>query len=184
MYIIYVGCLLKQGHSRTSEWLSLSINPQILFIVTFTGRQISERLLTNSRYILDEKSNLPQICLLQICCKYEICKALQPVQRWQWPNLHKNGQIRPSPHLHCVQSCPKLILATYLHKANLMQIRFFVLYMMQRRRKIRDLNSHLGRAWRAIQKLENASSNQARGDEFLFVLCSVSQMNMNLVFAS
>ena len=73
---------------------------------------------------LDEKSNFPQICLVQICCKYEICKALQPVQRWQCPNLHKNVQIRPLPHLHCVQSCAKLILATYLHKANLMQIRF------------------------------------------------------------
>ena len=36
---------------------------------------------------LDEKLNLPQICLVQICSKYEICKALQPVQRWQWPNL-------------------------------------------------------------------------------------------------
>ena len=76
---------------------------------------------------LDEKSNLPQICLLQICCKYEIRKALPPVPRWRWPNSHKNGQIRPSPHLHWVQSCAKLILATYLHKANLMQIRFFVL---------------------------------------------------------
>ena len=71
---------------------------------------------------LDEKSNLPQICLVQICCKYEIRKALQPVQRWQWPNLHKNGQIRPSPHLHCVQSCAKLIL----------QIRFFVLCVQPR----------------------------------------------------
>ena len=79
------------------------------------------------KHTLDEKSNLPQICLVQICCKYEIRKALQPVQRWRWPNSHKNGQIRPSPHLHWVQSCAKLILATYLHKANLMQIRFFVL---------------------------------------------------------
>ena len=78
-------------------------------------------------YIVDEKSNLPQICLVQICCKYEICKALQPVQRWRWPNLHKNGQIRPSPHLHWVQSCAKLILATYLHQENLRQIRFFIL---------------------------------------------------------
>ena len=38
-------------------------------------------------HTLDEKLNLPQICLVQTCCKHEICKALQPVQRWQWPNL-------------------------------------------------------------------------------------------------
>ena len=36
---------------------------------------------------LDEISNLPQIYLVKICCKYEIRKALQPVQRWRWPNL-------------------------------------------------------------------------------------------------
>ena len=34
------------------------------------------------KHTLDEKSKLPQICLVQICCKYEIRKALQPVQRW------------------------------------------------------------------------------------------------------
>ena len=44
-------------------------------------------LLNIDSLILDEKLNLPQICQVQICCKYEICKALQPVQRWQWPNL-------------------------------------------------------------------------------------------------
>ena len=47
------------------------------------------------KYTLDEKSKLPQICLVQICCKYEIRKALQPVQRWRWPNSHKNVKIRP-----------------------------------------------------------------------------------------
>ena len=31
---------------------------------------------------LDEKRNLPKICQVQICCKYEICKALHLVQRW------------------------------------------------------------------------------------------------------
>ena len=75
---------------------------------------------------LDEKTNLHQICLVQICCKYEICKALQPVQRWQSPNLHKNGQIRRLPPLHWMQSFANFIFATYLLKANLMQIRFFV----------------------------------------------------------
>ena len=76
---------------------------------------------------LDEKLNLPQICLVQICCKYEICKALQPVQRWQSPNLHVFVQIRPLPPLHWLQSFANFIFATYLHQANLMQIRFFVL---------------------------------------------------------
>ena len=33
----------------------------------------------------------------------------------------------PSPHLHWVQSFEKLIFATYLQKANFMQICFFVL---------------------------------------------------------
>ena len=74
----------------------------------------------------DEKTNLHQICLVQICCKYEICKALQPVQRWQWPNLHKNGQIRPLPPLHWLQSFANFIFATYLHQANLGKIQFFI----------------------------------------------------------
>ena len=74
----------------------------------------------------DEKTNLHQICLVQICCKYEICKALQPVQRWQWPNLHKNGQIRPLPPLHWLQSFANFIFATYLHQANLGQVQFFI----------------------------------------------------------
>ena len=30
----------------------------------------------------DEKTNLHQICLVQICCKYELCTALHPVQVW------------------------------------------------------------------------------------------------------
>ena len=30
----------------------------------------------------DEKTNLNQICLVQICCKYELCTALHPVQVW------------------------------------------------------------------------------------------------------
>ena len=47
------------------------------------------------KHTLDEKSKLPQICLVKICCKYEIRKALQPVQRWRWRNSHKNEQIRP-----------------------------------------------------------------------------------------
>ena len=76
---------------------------------------------------LDEKLNLPQICLVQICCKYEICKALQPVQRWQWPNLPIFVQIRPLPPLHWLQSFANFIFATYLNQANLMQIRFFIL---------------------------------------------------------
>ena len=71
---------------------------------------------------LDEKSNLPQICLVQICCKYEICKALQPVQRWQWPNLPVFVPIRPLPPFHWLESFANFIFATYLHKANLMQI--------------------------------------------------------------
>ena len=29
----------------------------------------------------EQKSNLPQICQVHICCKYEIRKALQAVQR-------------------------------------------------------------------------------------------------------
>ena len=71
--------------------------------------------------------NLPQICLVQICCKYKIWKALQPVQRWQWPNLPVFVQIRPLPPLHWLQSFANFIFATYLHQANLTQIRFFVL---------------------------------------------------------
>ena len=69
---------------------------------------------------LDEKSNLPQICLVQICCKYEIRKALQPVQRWRWPNSHKSEQIRPSPHFYWVQSsylqhiCTRQILCQFV----------------------------------------------------------------------
>ena len=74
----------------------------------------------SARYTLDEKWNLPQICLVQICCKYEIRKALQPVQRWRWPNLHKSEQIQPSPHLHWVQSsylqhiCTRQILCKFV----------------------------------------------------------------------
>ena len=60
-------------------------------------------------------SNLPCANMLQ----YEICKALQPVQRWQSPNL--------PVFVHWLQSFANFIFATYLHKANLMQIRFFVL---------------------------------------------------------
>ena len=86
-----------------------------------------ESPLINSQ---DEKTNLHQICLVQICCKYEICKALQPVQRWQSPNLHKNGQIRRLPPLHWSQSFANFIFATYLHKANLMQIPCSVLFQL------------------------------------------------------
>ena len=67
---------------------------------------------------MDEKSN----SLVQICCRYKIRKALQPVQRRWWPNLHKNEQIRPLPHLHWVQSFVKFIFATYLHKANFVSL--------------------------------------------------------------
>ena len=71
-----------------------------------------------------------------MCCKYEIFKALQPVQRWQSPNLHKNGKIRRLPPLHWLQSFANFIFATYLHKANLMQIRFFVrLHMVKQQRR-------------------------------------------------
>ena len=79
---------------------------------------------------LDEKSNLPQICLVQICCKYEIRKALQPVQTWRWPNSHKSEQIRPSPHLHWVQSsslqriCTRQILCKFVFSSC---VTFFIL---------------------------------------------------------
>ena len=41
-----------------------------------------------------------QICLVQICCKYELCTALHTVQVWQWPNLPVFVQIRPLSPLH------------------------------------------------------------------------------------
>ena len=117
----------------------LTINRNVLAVFILAVNIFEVTLLAINTYLLYVLCSLEllflfaikshiftQICLVQICCKYEICKALQPVQRWQRPNLHKNGRIRPLPHLHCVQSCAKLILATYLHKANLMQIRFFV----------------------------------------------------------
>ena len=87
---------------------------------------IQHSLIIMAKVFQFEKTNLRKICLVQICCKCEICKALQPVQRWQWPNLHKNGQIRPLPHLHWLQSFANFIFATYLHQANLGQIQFFI----------------------------------------------------------
>ena len=42
------------------------------------------------------------------------------------------------------------------------------------------LDISIGRA--AAEKPEDASSNSARGNEFFVVLCSVRQINMNLVF--
>ena len=58
-------------------------------------------------------------------CKYELCTALHPVQVWGWPNLPVFVQIRLSPPLHWLQSFANFIFATYLHQANLGQIRFF-----------------------------------------------------------
>ena len=107
----------------------------------------------------DEKTNLHQICLVQICCKYEICKALQPVQRWQSPNLHKNGQIRRLPPLHWLQSFANFIFATYLHKANLMQIRFVV----------QCLTKYISRFFRFFIPVKHALKqiNQVETDFFL-----------------
>ena len=100
------------------EWRSNEFTIKIV-------RSVSKRTRIRTR-AQDEKTNLHQICLLQICCKYEICKALQSVQRWQWPNLHKNGQIRPLPPFHWLQSFENFTFATYLHQANLGQIQFFI----------------------------------------------------------
>ena len=74
----YLEGVLKRFGKETCKQVSTSLQP---------GRRF-ESLPEN---VQDEKTNLHQICLVQICCKYELCTALQPVQRWQWPNLHKNG---------------------------------------------------------------------------------------------
>ena len=97
-------------------------NPQLC--LPLRGRPVDFAMHATSGRKNEFASNLPCANMLQICCKYEICKALQPVQRWQWPNLHKNGQIRPLPPLHWLQSFANFIFATYLHQANLGQIRF------------------------------------------------------------
>ena len=66
-------------------------NYSLALCMAYVCQSLDEALRQESPHIfsLDEKTNLHQICLVQICCKYEICKALQPVQRWQSPNLHK-----------------------------------------------------------------------------------------------
>ena len=112
--------LLERKHNKKvfDEENSSGISPEDTEI---------DQLMNEIVDLLDEKLNLPQICLVQICCKYEICKALQPVQRWQSPNLPVFVQIRRLPPLHWLQSFANFIFATYLHQANLMQIRFFVL---------------------------------------------------------
>ena len=46
---------------------------------------------SNSKKVTqDEKTNLHKICLLQICCKYELFKALHPVQMWRWQICHRH----------------------------------------------------------------------------------------------
>ena len=49
--------------------------PRILMVQTPCSLSSFIQLATQ-----DEKTNLHQICLVQICCKYELCTALHPVQ--------------------------------------------------------------------------------------------------------
>ena len=39
--------------------------------------------------LLDEKSNLHKVCLVQTCCKCQLCNGLHPLRKWWLPSLHK-----------------------------------------------------------------------------------------------
>ena len=68
----------------------------------------------------DEKTNLHKICLVQIRCKYELCTQCKCGDGQIYSLLCEFG------HHHNLQSFANFIFATYLHQANLGQIRFFV----------------------------------------------------------
>ena len=90
-----------------------------------TSRNSNNGKLLVTMLTLDEKLNLPQICLVQICCKYEICKALQPVQKVAMAEFaQKQANSAIATLALGAKLCKAHTSNIFLHKANLMQIRF------------------------------------------------------------
>ena len=82
--------------------------------------------MISNNFTLDEKSNLHKVCLVQTCCKYQPCQGLHPLRKWWVAKFAHFVQTWQPPLTQWVQTETKSMFATSLHKANFVQIRFFI----------------------------------------------------------